>query len=175
MEIKANEIKLVDTASLIPNSKNPNYHSPEQLQMLSEIIKYQGFRSPIVVSNRSGFVVAGHGRLEAAKILGMLKVPVIYQDFENEAQEYAHVVADNAIAEWAQLNIEEIKIETLKLPEIQLPFLGLKKSLNEETKIKENVDDVKQFIITVFCKNESEMQKLYVEFLEKGLECKLIT
>lgn len=108
MEIKAKDIRLVDVDSLIPNPKNNNKHSKEQIERLAKLIKYQGFRNPLVVSNRSGFVLCGHGRIEAAKLAGLKQVPVMYQDFENEAQEYAYLTSDNAIASWAELDLSMV-------------------------------------------------------------------
>jgi ParB-like chromosome segregation protein Spo0J len=67
--------------------------------MLTRIIRHQGWRNPIVVSARSGFVIAGHGRLAAARLLGVDQVPVDVQEFATEADEWAHLVADNRIAE----------------------------------------------------------------------------
>ena len=87
--IKSDKISIVDIEQVIPNPKNANRHSIEQIKRLEKLIKYQGFRNPLIISNRTGFLVVGHGRLEAAINLGMQKVPVIYQDFESEAQEYA--------------------------------------------------------------------------------------
>ena len=60
---------LVDPYELIENPKNPNRHPEKQIEILAKLIKSQGFRRPIVVSNRSGFVTVGHGRLLAAKYL----------------------------------------------------------------------------------------------------------
>jgi hypothetical protein len=108
MEIKAKDIRLVDVDSLIPNPKNNNKHPKEQIERLAKLIKYQGFRNPLVVSNRSGFVLCGHGRIEAAKLAGLKQVPVMYQDFENEAQEYAYLTSDNAIASWADLDLSMV-------------------------------------------------------------------
>lgn len=127
MEIKAKEITFVDIESLIPNPKNNNKHPKEQIERLSKLIKYQGFRNPLVVSNRSGFVLCGHGRIEAAKLAGMKKVPVMYQDFENEAQEYAYLTSDNAIASWAELDLSAVNTEMLDLgPEFDVDLLGIK-------------------------------------------------
>jgi len=56
------------------------------------------------VSNRSGFVVRGHGRLMAAKHLGLKQVPVDYQDYENDAAEWTDCIADNKIAEFASMD-----------------------------------------------------------------------
>jgi ParB-like chromosome segregation protein Spo0J len=72
--------------------------------MLSRIIRHQGWRNPIVVSARSGFVIAGHGRLAAALKLDLTEVPVDVQEFTDEADEWAHLVADNRIAELADMD-----------------------------------------------------------------------
>lgn len=96
--------KLVDPDELIENPKNPNQHPEKQIEILAKLIKSQGFRRPIVVSKRSGFVVVGHGRLMAAKYLKMKEVPVDYQDYESEAKEWADMVADNKVAEFAEFD-----------------------------------------------------------------------
>ena len=59
-----------------------------------------------MVSNRSGFVVKGHGRLLVAKELGAKQVPVDYQDYESEASEYADLMADNKIQEFSELDMK---------------------------------------------------------------------
>lgn len=101
------DIRQVDLSALVEHPRNPNTHPESQIKALAKILKHQGFRSPIVVSNRSGFIIAGHGRLEAAKMLGLEQVPVSYQDFSNEADEWAHMIADNRLGELAEIdNIE---------------------------------------------------------------------
>lgn len=117
--------KLVDINALVPNPKNNNRHSVEQIQRLSKIIEFQGMRSPIVVSNRSGFIVKGHGRLEALKLLNETQAPVDYQDYENEAQEYADMTADNSIARWAELDLESLNNELKEFPELDVDLLGI--------------------------------------------------
>lgn len=107
MKTHCSEVTLVAVEELVAHPRNPNHHSRKQIKALSKILIAQGFRSPIVVSNLSGFIVAGHGRLEAAKLAGFLKVPVDYQDFENEAMEWAHLIADNRIAELASMDMDE--------------------------------------------------------------------
>jgi DNA modification methylase len=117
--------ELVDVHKLQPNPKNPNTHPARQIELLAKIIDYQGQRSPIVVSKRSGFITKGHGRLDAIKRLGWEKAAVDYQDYADEAQEYADMVADNKIAELAEHDdnamIEGIK--TLGITDLEL--LGL--------------------------------------------------
>ena len=57
---------IVDVTKLVPNPKNPNQHPDNQIQLLGRIIRQAGWRQPITVSKRSGFIVKGHGRLAAA-------------------------------------------------------------------------------------------------------------
>lgn len=96
--------EMVEIEKLIPNSRNPNTHPQKQIELLAKIIKNQGWRAPITVSNRSGFVVRGHGRLLAAKLLGMDQVPVDRQEYATDAEEWADLIADNRIAELAQID-----------------------------------------------------------------------
>jgi DNA modification methylase len=113
--------------SLSPHPKNPNKHDAEQVKRLAEIIQYQGWRHPIIVSELSGHIVAGHGRLLAAKDLKLKTVPVHYQSFENEEQEYAFLVSDNAIASWAELDLSFINNEVPTLgPDFNIDMLGIK-------------------------------------------------
>lgn len=127
MNIKSNEIKLVNINDIQPNNKNRNYHSEEQIDRLVEIIKYQGFRSPLIISNRSGILVSGHGRLLAARKLGLAKLPVIYQDFDSEEQEYAAGISDNSITSWSQLDLSGINFDITDLgPDFDLDLLGIR-------------------------------------------------
>jgi site-specific DNA-methyltransferase (adenine-specific) len=127
MKFNCSYSKLLEVHKLVPNPKNPNKHPEEQIDRLAKLIDYQGQRHPVIISNRSGFVVVGHGRLEAIKLLGWEKIAVDYQDFESEAQEYAFVVSDNAISEWASLDLAQINIDMLDLgPELDIEQLGIK-------------------------------------------------
>ena len=100
--------KMVDIAELIENPRNPNKHPEEQLKILAKVIKQNGWRQPITVSKLSGFIVKGHGRLQAAKLLGCEKVPVDYQEYENESLEYADLMADNRIAELSEMDNKKL-------------------------------------------------------------------
>lgn len=109
IKIECAHDEMVQIEKLIPHPRNPNKHPEKQIALLVKIIAAQGWRNPIVVSSRSGFITKGHARLEAAKILGCDAVPVDFQDYENEASEYADMIADNRIAELAEPSLPEIK------------------------------------------------------------------
>ncbi len=177
MEIKANEIKIVEIDSLILNPKNNNKHPKEQIERLAKIIKYQGFRNPITVSNRTGFVVAGHGRIEAAILAGLKEVPAIYQDFESDAQEYAYLTSDNAIALWAEIDKNMVLEEMTSIPDFDLDLLGVKKfDIIKEIEESDSspMQDEEKFLIIIECKDEMEQCDLYEEFQTREMNCKLM-
>jgi len=127
IEIKCTQdnFKLIPTIEVIPNPRNNNRHSIEQINYLSKLIKAHGFREPLLISNRSGFLIAGHGRLEAAKELGMEAIPAIFQDFASEAEEYQHMTADNEIQRYSELDYQNIYDTLKEIPEIDTELLGI--------------------------------------------------
>lgn len=126
MIIQSKNIEIVDIDSLVLNPKNNNKHPKEQIERLAKLIKHHGFRNPLVVSNRSGFVISGHGRIEAARLAGLKEVPIMRQNFDTEAQEYAYLTSDNAVASWAELDMGMINSELLNFPELDIELLGIK-------------------------------------------------
>jgi hypothetical protein len=174
MDIKSKEIKLVDIDLLIENPKNNNKHPKEQIERLAKIIKAHGFRNPLVVSNRSGFVLCGHGRIEAAKKLGMTQLPVIHQDFDSEAEEYAHMTADNAIAAWATLDTNSISESMITMgADFDFELLGLKEfSIDpcEELDLDSDVSkDLNQkYILEVTFPNDMEMMDIHDDLSSRG-------
>jgi hypothetical protein len=109
IEVWCNFEKLVPVAELKPNPRNPNTHPQRQIELLAKNIRYFGWRQNITVSKLTGYIVAGHGRLMAAKHLGVDVVPVDYQDFASENDELAVLVADNRLAELATVDLNELE------------------------------------------------------------------
>lgn len=137
---------LVATDSLVENPRNPNRHPEEQIIALAKIIRHQGWRNPIVVSRRSGFVIKGHGRLLAARMLGVAEVPVDYQDYETEAAEWADMIADNKIAELSGMDEQLLNSLMQELNgEIDLALTGFDdaaiSAMLEQTEDMEDIPD----------------------------------
>ncbi len=109
IEVWCSYDKLVKIGELISHPKNPNTHPETQIKILAQNIRYHGWRHPIVVSKLSGYIVAGHGRLEAARELGVSIVPVEYQDFSSEDNELAVLVGDNRLAELSSLDLNSLQ------------------------------------------------------------------
>lgn len=129
MDNKSSSIEIVNIESLTPHPKNMHDHPDEQIERLSRLIEYQGWRNPIIVQKGTNLIVAGHGRLLAAKKLGYESVPVSFQEFESEEQLYAFMVSDNAIGKdtWASLDLSKINLELENLgPDLDIDLLGLK-------------------------------------------------
>ena len=101
--------RLADPNSLQLNPANPNRHSAHQIQLLASIIQDQGWRNPVTVSKRSGLIVRGHGRLEAALLIGCETIPVDEQDYSSDAEELADLLADNRLSELAELDEDDLR------------------------------------------------------------------
>lgn len=120
-------------AEVLPLSKlkkskhQRNKHPKEQIERLAKIMKEHGVRHPIHISKLSGQVCFGHGRWEAAKLNGWKEFPVVYQQFNNDDEEYACVQSDNAIAHWAELDLSAINTDLANLgPDFDIDLLGIK-------------------------------------------------
>lgn len=120
------KVEWVDPKTLKPHPKNPNKHTKEQVERLAKILKYQGFRKAITISKLSGFITTGHCTTLAAMHNKWERVPVCYQDFEDETQEFAHIVADNAAAAWAELDLAAINTASLDFGPFDTDLLGIK-------------------------------------------------
>jgi ParB-like chromosome segregation protein Spo0J len=127
IQIYCGHDKLVAPDKLTPHPKNPNVHPDHQITALAKVLQGNGWRSPITVSNLSGNVVRGHGRLMAAQRLGMTQVPVDYQDYANEQAELADLVADNTIPELAHLDQDMLKdiVSLLDESQFDLTLTGI--------------------------------------------------
>lgn len=100
--------EILPLSEIHPNPKNPNRHPPEQIKLLAHIIKEKGWRAPITMSRRSGLIVKGHGRLEAARAAKSGYAPVEWQDYASETDELEDLMADNRIAELADMDDEAV-------------------------------------------------------------------
>lgn len=142
-EVRCEHTEMVSVADLKPNPRNPNKHPKKQVRILSENIAQYGWRHPIVVSRRSGLIVSGHGRLAAAKLLKVEKVPVDFQDYDSDADELAVLLSDNLIPELAQLDMEVVKELDFELRELDVDVgpIGLKSEKLPDIDIDIDDDD----------------------------------
>ena len=113
------ENRRIDT--LTPYPRNARTHSKKQVHQIAESIQEFGFTNPVLIDNEGG-IIAGHGRVEAAKLLGMKTVSTIRLEDMTEAQKRAYIIADNKLAELAGWNDENLALELQCLTELEIDF-----------------------------------------------------
>ena len=121
----AQKIELWNLERLKPYDNNAREHSPEQVAQIAASITEFGFLNPILVDSNDG-IVAGHGRLSAARELALDVVPVVVLDHLTEAQKKAYILVDNKLAENASWNEELLQEEivALNLQDFDISILG---------------------------------------------------
>jgi DNA modification methylase len=120
-----NRIELWPVERLVPYERNARTHSATQVAQIAASIVEFGFNAPILVDSNAG-IIAGHGRLMAARKLGLAEVPVIVLDHLNETQKRAYIIADNKLTELGGWDAEVLSLELKDLQgaEFDLDLLG---------------------------------------------------
>jgi len=173
----------IEVSKLIPYINNARTHSESQINQIAASIKEFGFRNPILIDGDNG-IIAGHGRVMAAKKLGLTTIPYIDCSDLTEAQKKAYIIADNKIALNAGWDEELLKLELedIEVSDIDMELLGfsdeeLKRLIGVEdidTEEGEITDDGNRNLLLVEFINESELQKIFEELKERGFECKIM-
>lgn len=123
--VTTKEMQLVPLEKLVPYINNARTHSPEQIKKLRSSLREFGFINPVIIDRDYG-VIAGHGRILAAKEENMKDVPCVFADHLNEAQKKAYIIADNRMAMDAGWDEEllRIEIESLKAESFDIGLTG---------------------------------------------------
>ena len=108
------EFQLVDINKLVPYANNARTHNKEQILKLRSSLREFGFVNPVII-DKAYNVLAGHGRIEAAKEEGIAEVPCVYADHLTEAQKKAYILADNRMALDAGWDDELLAVEMEEL------------------------------------------------------------
>lgn len=119
-ELKVEDIRISDVK---PYPRNAKIHSKEQIDMIARSIEQFGFNNPILLSDNFE-IIAGHGRFEAAKTLGMQEVPCIVLPHLNDEQRRAYILADNKLAELAEWDDAILDLELLNVENINMEDFG---------------------------------------------------
>ena len=119
------EMQLVPITKLVPYVNNARTHSPEQINKLRSSLREFGFINPVIIDRDFG-VIAGHGRILAAKEEGIAEVPCVFADHLTEAQKKAYILADNRMAMdagWDEVLLR-VEIEALQAETFDLSLTG---------------------------------------------------
>lgn len=135
------EMKLVPIGRLVPYINNARTHSPEQINKLRSSLREFGFINPVIIDRDYG-VIAGHGRILAAKEEGITEVPCVFADYLTEAQKKAYIIADNRMAMDAGWDEEllRVEIEALQAEAFDVSLTGFDPSEIDDL-FKENLKD----------------------------------
>lgn len=163
---KITEVQEVPVSKLIPYVNNAKIHSEEQVTKIASSIREFGFVNPILI-DKDFNVIAGHGRLMAAKKLDMENVPCLFIEGLSEAQRKAYILADNRLGELAEwdMNLVESELSALKdmdfdidltgfeLPEIDVEIGEITEDeVPEEVETRCKLGDLWQLGRWVYCK-----------------------
>lgn len=148
--------------------------------MLAKVISTTGWRAPIVISKRSGLVTKGHGRLAAAKLAGLTEAPVDLQDYADEAEEIADMIADNRLAELAEIDPAALKdlLGELDTGALDMELTGFSEAALADlmTQVAPSTPALtEKWEVAIECSDEATQLALLERFTKEGLTCRALT
>jgi ParB-like chromosome segregation protein Spo0J len=178
------EIKYKKINELTAYAKNSRTHSDSQIEQLVASLKEFGFTNPILIDDKNG-IVAGHGRIKAAQVLGMETVPTIKLGNLTDEQRRAYIIADNKLALNAGWDNDLLSFELQDLQDagFDLSLTGFTDAEIEALKFtdedvdedhKEPTDETRNTLL-IECTGERELETLYEEMQKRGFECKILS
>ena len=180
----ANAIEQVDTATLIPYARNARTHSEAQVAQIAGSIQEFGFNNPVLIDAENG-IIAGHGRVMAANLLKLERVPCIRLAHLSDAQKRAFILADNRIAlnsgwdtemlanELSDLHADEFDLGLMGFDADELAKLLAFESSDGESTNENNglqVGDIEYRVVTQVA-SEAAQAVLIDELEKRGFTC----
>jgi hypothetical protein len=177
---KMENLKLVYLAvsSLKPYDKNTRKHAKKDVDNIAKSIEKYGFADPIGIWGEDNIIVEGHGRLQAAKKLGIKEVPCIRLDHLTEQERREYAIAHNATAELSTWDAEMLELE---LPELDLSEFEFEFSENfdfqenTETKERTEVSLQENISVVVECCDDEEAEEIFMKLSKEGYKCRIST
>ena len=197
----AHRIEVWPVDRLKPYERNARTHSPEQVAKIAASLAEFGFVNPVLVDSSDG-IIAGHGRMMAARSLGLTDVPVIVLDHLTDAQRRAYILADNKLAELAGWDVEILRDEIAWLDNDGADLLAAGFSDDELTEFLGDgilPDGMKeadpaapqlgapdtapvqgeskyreQYGVIVLCGTEADQEAVYNRLSDEGLTCRVV-
>ena len=163
---KAKNIELLALDALTPYDKNARLHTRSQIEKIAKSIAAFGFNNPILIDSDQG-IIAGHGRLEAAKFLGLESVPVIRLDHLSDKERRAYILADNRLADLSQWDEELLGQEVAALQEAALDLDAMGWTEDELEALVAGLDDIEpteEDLSSIADESEPETKSFRFEF-----------
>ncbi len=178
----ADEVTLASIDTLIPYANNPKEHPDAQVKKIASSIKNYGWDQPIVV-DEDNEIIKGHGRLQAAELLGLDKVPIISRTDLSDAEKKAARIADNKTAESAWIEDDLTAELDMLVDEFEAIELGYDDAeIDDLLNVDDDVPGIgdaeplgldEEFEVIVEVESEAEQEQVYQELTEEGYECRL--
>jgi ParB-like chromosome segregation protein Spo0J len=180
----ADKVERRKVKDLVPYAKNARTHSEDQIEQIAHAIEQWGWTVPCLVDEKGG-LIAGHGRVLAAKQLGLDEVPVVVARGWSKAQKRAYVIADNKLTENGGWDDDLLKVEigALQGEGFDLTLTGF--SMDEigdmlgET-AADGIEDApeskykEQFGVIVICRDEAHQQEVFESLAGSGYEVRVV-
>jgi ParB-like chromosome segregation protein Spo0J len=172
-------------ADLIPFINNPRTHSQDQISIIAASIRQFGWTNPVLIDARSG-IIAGHGRVLAARKLGLTQVPCIELSHLSDAQRRAYVIADNQTALRAGWDEDLLRLELgeLQALEFDLGVLGFEAGALDALLAPAADGGIgavpgdaykEQYGVIVVCTSEAHQAEAYERLKADGFTCRVVT
>lgn len=182
----ADKVERRPLADLIPYARNARTHSDDQVAQLAASMKEWGFTVPILI-DETGEIIAGHGRVLAARKLGLESVPTMTAVGWSEAKKRAYVLADNKLAMNAGWDDDTLKLELHDLEDAGFDLglvgfsigelgdlLGTGQGEDPPPEHDEGIEYEEHFAIIVTCDSESDQTEKYDALMALGYTCKVL-
>ena len=182
----ADKVERRSVASLVPYARNPRTHSPDQVDQLAASIREWGWTVPVLIDEQGG-LLAGHGRVLAAKKLGLAEIPVMVAEGWSEAQKRAYVIADNKLTLNGGWDDELLKVELDELGALDFDLALTGFSLDEVGALSGDAPGPggietpgagaykEQYGVIVVCSSETDQAEIYERLKGEGLIVKVVT
>lgn len=161
--MSAYQIEYRHIDSLTPWHNNARRHSDEQVEQIARSIRAFGWTNPVLIDEEDR-ILAGHGRVMAARLLGIHDVPCLRLDYLDDDAKRAYIMADNQLALQAGWDIELLRSELLDLKEVgfDIDLIGfddaeLNSIFSGDVKSKDSEDPPAEFSLKVWSKDEAEV------------------
>ena len=185
--MKSQTIEAVPINGLVPYARNSRTHSDAQVAQIAASIKEFGFTNPVLI-DADGGIIAGHGRVLAARVLKLDSVPCIRLSHLTETQKRAYVIADNKLALNAGWDAEALRLELSDLNQSDFDMgllgfdakelsaaLGMDADLDGSAPpVDTGIDYAEKFAILVECQDEADQQAIFERLDTMGFTCKVL-
>lgn len=179
-------VEMIEIERLIPYARNARTHSDDQVAQIAASIREFGFTNPLLIRDDMT-VIAGHGRLQAARKLGLAEVPCIRLSHLTPAQARAYVIADNRLAEQAGWDTAMLaaEIEDLRLDGFDIDLTGFDAAALDamfegeggaggEAPGGGGIAYQEKYAVLVACEDEASQERAFERLTQLGFDCKVL-